>query len=87
MGDLAHDPGMCPDWESNWQPFVSQAHAQSTELHKLDLIAYFCFYNNYMEAIIIIIIIQIRKLRYRKFKLMKSKIWTFVSKGYASDTV
>ena len=23
-GDLAHNPGMCPDWESNWQPFGSQ---------------------------------------------------------------
>ena len=20
-GDLAHNPGMCPDWESNQQPF------------------------------------------------------------------
>ena len=20
-GDLAYNPGMCPDWESNWQPF------------------------------------------------------------------
>ena len=33
-GDLAHNPGMCPDWESNWQPFGSQAQAQSTELHQ-----------------------------------------------------
>ena len=22
-GNLAHKPGMCPDWESNWQPFGS----------------------------------------------------------------
>ena len=22
-GDLAHNPGMCPDWELNWQPFAS----------------------------------------------------------------
>ena len=22
-GDLAHNPGMCPDWELNWQPFGS----------------------------------------------------------------
>ena len=29
--DLAHTPGMCPDWELNPQPFGSQAHAQSTE--------------------------------------------------------
>ena len=19
--DLAHNPGICPDWELNWQPF------------------------------------------------------------------
>ena len=24
-GDLAHNPGMCPDWESNQQPFGSQS--------------------------------------------------------------
>ena len=23
-GNLACNPGMCPDWESNWQPFGSQ---------------------------------------------------------------
>ena len=23
-GDLACNPGMCPDWESNWQPFGLQ---------------------------------------------------------------
>ena len=37
-GDLAHNPGMCPDWESNQQPFDSQAYAQSTELHQPGLI-------------------------------------------------
>ena len=30
-GDLARNPGMCPDWESNWWPFSSQAGTQSTE--------------------------------------------------------
>ena len=29
-GDLAHNPGVCPDWDSNRQPF-SQASTQSTE--------------------------------------------------------
>ena len=33
-GDLAHNPGMCPDWESNWQPFGLQARTQSTEPHQ-----------------------------------------------------
>ena len=36
-GDLAHNPGMCPDWESNLRPFGSQAGAQSTEPHHLGL--------------------------------------------------
>ena len=33
-GDLAHNPGMCPDWESNQRPLGFQAHAQSTEPHQ-----------------------------------------------------
>ena len=33
-GDLAPNPGMCPDWESNWQPFGLQAGYQSTEPHQ-----------------------------------------------------
>ena len=33
-GDLAHNPDMCPDWESNQWPFGSQAGAQSTEPHQ-----------------------------------------------------
>ncbi|KAF6125283.1 hypothetical protein HJG60_009802 [Phyllostomus discolor] len=33
-GDLAHNPGVCPDWELNWQPFGSQASTQSTEPHQ-----------------------------------------------------
>ena len=32
--DLAHNPGMCPDWESNQRPFGLQAGAQSTEPHQ-----------------------------------------------------
>ena len=33
-GDLAYNPGMCPDWELNQQPFGLQAGAQSTEPHQ-----------------------------------------------------
>ena len=33
-GDLAHSPSMCPNWESNWWPFHSQACVQSSELHQ-----------------------------------------------------
>ena len=28
-GDLAHKPGMCPDWESNQQLFGSQSGTQT----------------------------------------------------------
>ena len=30
-GDWACDPGMCPEWESNWHPLGSQAGTRSTE--------------------------------------------------------
>ena len=33
-GDLAHNPGLCPDWESNQRPFGLQASTQSTESHQ-----------------------------------------------------
>ena len=34
LGNLAHNPGMCCDWESNLQPFCLQTSTQSTELHQ-----------------------------------------------------
>ena len=40
-GDLADNPGMCPDWESNWQAFGSQASAQSTEPQQSGLLPRF----------------------------------------------
>ena len=33
-GNLAHNPGICTDWELNQQPFDSQASTQSTEPHQ-----------------------------------------------------
>ena len=33
-GDLAHNPGTCPDWESNQSHFGSQAGSQSTKPHQ-----------------------------------------------------
>ena len=39
-GDLALNPGVCLDWESNWQPFGSQARHESTELHQPGLRLY-----------------------------------------------
>ena len=40
-GDLAHNPGMCPDWESNLWPFSLQADTQSTEPHDLEIFLLF----------------------------------------------
>ena len=34
--DVAHNPGICPDWESNQWPFSSQAGTESTEPHQLN---------------------------------------------------
>ena len=36
-GNLAVNPGMCPEWESNGRLFGFQAHTQSTELHQPEL--------------------------------------------------
>ena len=33
-GDLAHNSGMCPDWESNRRLFNSHADTQSSEPHQ-----------------------------------------------------
>ena len=32
--DLAHNPGMCPNWEWNQRSFGPQANTQSTEPHQ-----------------------------------------------------
>ena len=33
-GDLARNPGMCPDWELNRRPFRLQVDSQSTKPHQ-----------------------------------------------------
>ena len=37
IGNLAHNPGMCPDWKLNRWPLDLQAGAQSTEPHQAGL--------------------------------------------------
>ena len=34
LGTLAHNTGMCPDWDSKQRPIGSQAGTQSTEPHQ-----------------------------------------------------
>ena len=50
-GDLACNPGMCPDWESNWWPFGSQADAQSTDPYQPGLYVEFNEQNKLMNKI------------------------------------
>ena len=38
--DLACNPGMCPDWEENQQPFGLWNNAQPTESHQSGLYTY-----------------------------------------------
>ena len=40
-GALAHNSGMCPDWELNQRPLGLQAGAQSTEPHQPGLVLIF----------------------------------------------
>ena len=38
IGDLTHNPGMCPDQESNQGPFSLQVGSQSMEPHQPGLV-------------------------------------------------
>ena len=55
-GDLACNPGMCPDWESNQRPFGSQAGTQSTGPHQLGclpfLFGHFTWKNTFMAVLL-----------------------------------
>ena len=44
--DVALNPGMCPDWESNQQPFSLWDGAQPTEPHWSGLL--YCFHPHYI---------------------------------------
>ena len=39
-GDLAHNPGVCPGWESNQRPFGSQVGAQYAKPHQPGLLSF-----------------------------------------------
>ena len=47
-GDLAHNPGMCPDSESNQRYFGLQAGAQFTEPHQPGLTLLYCIVVSYV---------------------------------------
>ena len=45
-GDLAHNPRMCPDWESNRQPFGSQPELNPLSYTSQGLIGFFAILRN-----------------------------------------
>ena len=53
-GDLAHNPGMCPDWESNQWSSGSQAGIQSTERHQPGLLLFFLAWSFHLQGYFII---------------------------------
>ena len=55
-GDLARNPGMCPDWESNQQPLASQAGTQPTEPHQPGLKLIFLYSVRYAPRFFFILI-------------------------------
>ena len=61
-GDLAHNPGMCPDWESNQRPFGSQASTQSTEPHQPGYNTYIFIATN-VQYLVIQLLITVLKLK------------------------
>ena len=48
-GDLACNPGMCPNWELNWRPFGLQASTQSFGPHQPGLHVIFLSYIDYIN--------------------------------------
>ena len=73
-GILAHNPGMCPNRESNQRPFGSQAHTQSTELHQLGLDI---FKRDEIPHFVLILPIQILT------ELILSSVFTFSHTGFS----
>ena len=56
-GNLACNPGMCADWESNQWPFGLQAGTQSTEPHQLGKISIILIHSHQMAIAILAVVI------------------------------
>ena len=54
-GDMARNPGMYPDWESNQQPFGSQASTQSTEPHQPEQIVAVFLWSKFTEGHVLVL--------------------------------
>ena len=62
-GDLAHNPGICPDWEVNRRPFGSQAGIQSTEPHQPGLFLPLFSSTHTLHAFYLKLVLSFRFLR------------------------
>ena len=49
-GDVAYNPGMCADWESNQPPFGLQTSIQSTEPHQPGVVQTFLVKHQIMQV-------------------------------------
>ena len=58
---MATNPGTCPDWESNHQPFGSQARAQSTELYQPGPMSLFMEWNKTAPGYMVLRLIFLRE--------------------------
>ena len=72
-GDLTCNPGMCPDWEFNPQPFGYQPSAQSTEPHQP---------GPYRFLIINFLHLSILVVRFSKYMLLSKISINFHSKYF-----
>ena len=72
-GELARNPGVCPDWESNRGPFGSQASNQSTEPHQPGTPTSFLLValSEYQEALIFKISALLISLTYKTLRYLK----------------
>ena len=78
-GDLACNPGMCPDWELNRQPLGSQASAQSTEPHQPGLLYFLSAYDMKYNRLCVKIILS------RLFYFNTYIYWVYIDTWCGND--
>ena len=81
-GDLACNPGVCPDWESNRQPFGLQARAESPELHQPGQV-WVCF----LSYFIILLLLVTKGSNFRTGIMTPSNMHSFQSKSMSCSVV
>ena len=72
-GDLACNPGVCPDWDSNQRPFGPQASTQSTEPHQPGHFFLFLSYTKMLHLKIFLTFLQTSQVIYSYFQFSSCK--------------